>query len=126
MVLGSELLVNKVTGREAGANSIVEREVPWGWARITGKPDEDYRVSGQYLDASSKLVRKFKFADFLEVFAFIAKVALLSEKRKHHPDITFGYNYANVELTTHAAGRRLMPVDYKLALEINHMLGEEK
>lgn len=59
------------------------------------------------------------FNDFTEAWAFANKVALLAEKRKHHPDMTVGYNYVELRLTTHAAGQRLTPADYKLAEEIN-------
>src|SRR5262245_17255181 len=56
-----------------------------------------------------------QFPDFLTSFAFASKVALLAEKRKHHPDMTIGYNYVNLILTTHAANQTLTPADCKLA-----------
>jgi 4a-hydroxytetrahydrobiopterin dehydratase len=59
------------------------------------------------------------FNDFIEAWAFANKVALLAEKRKHHPDMTVGYNYVELRLTTHAAGQRLTPADFKLASDIN-------
>lgn len=81
-----------------------EREAPQGWAKL----------------ADSILVRHLKFADFVEAWAFASKVALLAEKRKHHPDMMVGYNYVSLSLTTHVA-QTLTPADYKLAEDINKL-----
>ena len=61
------------------------------------------------------------FNNFSEAWAFASKVALLAEKRKHHPDMTVGYNYVELKLTTHAAGQLLKPADFRLAAEINEL-----
>ncbi|HEU4821191.1 MAG TPA: 4a-hydroxytetrahydrobiopterin dehydratase [Qipengyuania sp.] len=50
------------------------------------------------------LERKFAFADFSEAFAFMARVALLAEKRDHHPEWFNVYNRVEITLTTHDAG----------------------
>jgi 4a-hydroxytetrahydrobiopterin dehydratase len=64
---------------------------------------------------------KIYFPEFVSAFAFASKVALLAERRKHHPDMTIGYNYVTLVLTTHAAGTTLTPADYKLAQEITQL-----
>ena len=45
--------------------------------------------------------RSFEFADFSEAFAFMARVALIAEKRDHHPEWFNVYNKIEVTLTTH-------------------------
>jgi 4a-hydroxytetrahydrobiopterin dehydratase len=55
-------------------------------------------------DDKLAIVRKFKFADFSEAFAFMARVALIAEKRDHHPEWSNVYNRVEIVLTTHDAG----------------------
>ena len=51
-----------------------------------------------------KLKREFKFSDFIEAFAFMTELAIISEKLNHHPEWSNVYNRLTVELTTHDAG----------------------
>ena len=48
--------------------------------------------------------RTFEFADFSEAWAFMNRVALIAEKRDHHPEWFNVYNKVEVTLTTHDAG----------------------
>ena len=48
--------------------------------------------------------RDFKFADFSEAFAFLTRIAMLSEKMDHHADWSGVYNKVNIRLSTHDAG----------------------
>jgi 4a-hydroxytetrahydrobiopterin dehydratase len=45
--------------------------------------------------------REFVFPDFAAAFGFMAEVALLAEKRNHHPEWSNIYNRVCVTLTTH-------------------------
>lgn len=49
----------------------------------------------------NKLSKNFKFKDFIESFSFITRIAIISEKMNHHPDITISYNSVHIDLTTH-------------------------
>jgi 4a-hydroxytetrahydrobiopterin dehydratase len=99
-----------------GMIDVQENRKSWSWGRKTPDGWELVEVGPQ-----SVINLLLKFQDFLSAFAFASKVALLAEKRKHHPDMTIGFNYVNLSLTTHAAGQTLTPADYKLAEEINKL-----
>ena len=48
--------------------------------------------------------REYRFADFIEAFAFMTRVALVAEKRSHHPEWCNVHHRVSVTLTTHDAG----------------------
>ncbi len=45
--------------------------------------------------------RVFKFANFVEAFAFMTAVAMHCERLDHHPEWSNVYSTVNVRLTTH-------------------------
>lgn len=59
-----------------------------GWSEVEGR------------DA---ITRTFTFKDFNEAFGFMARVALVAEKRDHHPEWSNVYKTVEVTLTTHDA-----------------------
>jgi 4a-hydroxytetrahydrobiopterin dehydratase len=67
------------------------------------------------------ITREFRFADFSEAFAFMARVALYAEKADHHPEWSNVYNRVTVTLTTHDAGG-LSARDVKMARAIDGLL----
>lgn len=48
-----------------------------------------------------KLTKRFKFDNFADSLAFVNKVGEIAEAADHHPDIKFGWGYAEIETTTH-------------------------
>jgi 4a-hydroxytetrahydrobiopterin dehydratase len=62
--------------------------------------------------------RDFKFKNFVNAFAFVTQVALLSEKANHHPEWSNVYNRVSIRLTTHDAGG-LTQKDIALARQID-------
>jgi 4a-hydroxytetrahydrobiopterin dehydratase len=68
------------------------------------------------------LHRELAFADFSEAFGFMTRVALLAEKRNHHPDWSNSWNKVTIDLTTHDAGG-LTDNDVGLAEAINSLVG---
>jgi len=58
----------------------------------------DWEVRGD------RIVRTFKFADFVAAFGFMTKVALVAERMNHHPEWRNVWNTVVVELSTHDAG----------------------
>ena len=67
------------------------------------------------------LNKKFKFKNFLESQNFINKVGEISENEGHHPDILFGWGYAEVKITTHAI-EGLSENDFILAAKIDQII----
>lgn len=65
--------------------------------------------------------RTFEFADFSQAFAFMTRVAMLAEKRDHHPEWFNVYNRVEITLTTHDADG-LSLRDVKMARRIDELL----
>ncbi len=64
--------------------------------------------------------REFRFRDFAQAFGFMAQVALLAERRNHHPEWFNVYNRVRVVLTTHDDGGLTMK-DVELARAMNQV-----
>ncbi len=60
------------------------------------------------------IIKSFVFADFVQAFGFMTKVALVAERIDHHPEWSNVYKTVNVLLTTHDAGGLTMK-DIELA-----------
>ena len=73
-------------------------------------------------DDGLAIVRKLKFADFGEAFAFMTRVAIAADKADHHPEWSNVYNRVEITLTTHDAGG-LSARDVALAGAIEAMVG---
>jgi 4a-hydroxytetrahydrobiopterin dehydratase len=70
---------------------------------LTPEEAEGYRAQApdwSLLDDATRIERRFRFKDFREAFAFVARAAELAEAEGHHPDISFGWGYAVVSLRT--------------------------
>ena len=72
-------------------------------------------------EARDALTRRFMFADFVQAFGFMARVALLAERADHHPEWSNVYNRIDILLTTHDAGG-LSARDVSLAREIDALV----
>ena len=66
------------------------------------------------------LEKDFKFKNFLESQNFVNKVGEISEQEGHHPNISFGWGYAKITITTHAI-EGLSKNDFILAAKINQI-----
>ena len=67
------------------------------------------------------LIKKFTFKNFLESQKFVNVVGKIAEEEGHHPDITFGWGYSEVKITTHAI-KGLSENDFILAAKIDQIL----
>ena len=64
------------------------------------------------------LEKNFKFKNFSESQKFINKVGDIAETEQHHPDITFGWGYAKIQIFTHKI-KGLVESDFILAAKID-------
>ena len=80
-----------------------------GWDIIKGKEEIFF------------LFKKFKFDNFLKSQKFINEVGKISEEEGHHPDISFGWGYAEIKVTTHAI-KGLSENDFILAAKIDKLI----
>ena len=70
------------------------------------------------VDGRDAIARTFSFKDFNEAFGFMTRVALVAEKRDHHPEWRNVYKTVEVTLTTHDAGG-VTTLDIDLATTMN-------
>jgi 4a-hydroxytetrahydrobiopterin dehydratase len=74
----------------------------------------------EWTAASDKLSKKFEFASFAESLSFVNRVGEIAERHDHHPDILFGWGYAEFFITTHDRGG-ITDFDFALAKEIDRI-----
>ena len=72
-------------------------------------------------DKSFYLIKEFTFKNFIESQSFVNKVGDIAEKENHHPDISFGWGYAEIKVTTHAI-KGLSENDFILAAKIDKII----
>ncbi|HEY0462191.1 MAG TPA: 4a-hydroxytetrahydrobiopterin dehydratase [Pyrinomonadaceae bacterium] len=69
---------------------------------------------------SDVLKKRFEFKNFAEALEFVNRVGEVAERFDHHPDITFGWGYAEINLTTHDRGG-ITDFDFAVAKEIEKL-----
>lgn len=77
--------------------------------------DISWKLEGKFI------CREFLFKNFVEAFAFMKKVAIISEKLNHHPNWENVFNKVKIALSTHETNG-LTEKDFELALEIDKIL----
>src|ERR1700732_1745567 len=79
-----------------------------GWSEVPGR---------------EAIAKTFTFKDFNEAFGFMSRVALVAEKRDHHPEWKNVYRTVDVVLATHDAGG-VTALDIDLAKAMNAIAGQ--
>ena len=67
---------------------------------------------------NKNLKKRFEFNNFAESLDFVNRVGAIAEERDHHPDVCFGWGYAEFSITTHDTGG-LTHNDFDLARKID-------
>ena len=71
-------------------------------------------------DKSYFLKKDYKFKNFAESQNFVNEVGKIAETESHHPDIHFGWGYAQIIIFTHAI-KGLAESDFILASKIDQI-----
>ena len=66
------------------------------------------------------LTKYFKFKDFETSLNFVNSVSEIAESEGHHPDISFGWGYANITIFSHEA-KGLTESDFILASKVDQI-----
>ena len=69
-------------------------------------------------DGATRITRRFTFPDFAGAMSFVRRVGDVAESEGHHPDITFGWGYAEVVFYTHKI-KGLHENDFIMAAKVN-------
>jgi len=67
------------------------------------------------------LEKNFTFDNFQKSQNFVNEVGKISEEEGHHPDITFGWGYTKINITTHEI-EGLSENDFILAAKIDQII----
>jgi len=68
------------------------------------------------------LKKRFKFPEFKSALGFVNKVGALAEEIGHHPEITFGWGFAEIQVYTHKING-LHEADFVFAAKTDQLLG---
>ncbi len=76
--------------------------------------EEGWEVQDDFIN------KEYEFENFAEALEFVNRVGAVAEEADHHPDIFFGYGYAEIAITSHDAGG-LTGRDFELAAKIDKL-----
>jgi 4a-hydroxytetrahydrobiopterin dehydratase len=78
------------------------------------------QIPGWEVVEEHHLRRRFRFKNFREALNFVNRVGELAEEQGHHPDVGFGWGYAEVTVYTHKIDG-LTESDFILAAKISEL-----
>mmetsp|Transcript_23048 Transcript_23048/g.39136 ORF Transcript_23048/g.39136 Transcript_23048/m.39136 type:complete len:99 (-) Transcript_23048:5602-5898(-) len=76
----------------------------------------------EMVEGRDAIHKTYVFADFVDAFGWMARVAIWAEKWNHHPEWSNVYKTVEVTLTTHDVGG-LSTLDAKLARKMDGLAG---
>ena len=71
-------------------------------------------------DKNFFIEKEFKFKDYVSSEKFVLEIGKIAENEGHHPDISFGWGYAKIKISTHAI-KGLAESDFILAAKIDQI-----
>ena len=81
-------------------------------------------VSGWEAVGEHHLKKRYEFKDFAGALEFVNRAGQLAEAQGHHPDISFGWGYAEIKIWTHKING-LTESDFILAAKIDELQEKE-
>jgi 4a-hydroxytetrahydrobiopterin dehydratase len=93
-----------------------------GTPPLKGEELDDLRrqTPGWEVVEEHHLRRRFRFKNFRQALDFVNRVGELAEEQGHHPDVGFGWGYAEVTVYTHKIDG-LTESDFILAAKISEL-----
>jgi 4a-hydroxytetrahydrobiopterin dehydratase len=76
------------------------------------------QLKGWAVEREHHLRKTFRFRDFKATLEFVNRVGAIAEQEGHHPDISFGWGKAAIEIWTHKIDG-LTESDFILAAKID-------
>ena len=73
-------------------------------------------------DRKGRLSKVFTFKNYRQGFAFVSEVAMLAEKKNHHPEIILDYGKVTISLISHDV-QKITERDLELANQIDKIYG---
>ena len=110
----NDLISKKCVPCEGGVSAFDLSEIHKYQKKVDGWDVKPNEKNNYFLE------KNFKFKNFLDSQNFVNKVSEISEKENHHPDISFGWGYAKIVVTTHAI-EGLSENDFILAAKIDQI-----
>ena len=91
-----------------------------GVPRLAGDEIKRYagRLRGWDVVEEHHLSKRYEFRNFADALSFVNRVGEVAEREGHHPDLLFGWGYAQVDVYTHAIDG-LSESDFILAAKID-------
>ena len=74
-------------------------------------------------DQQGRLSKVFTFKNYRKSFAFVSQVAMLAEKKNHHPEIILDYGKVTISLISHDF-QKITERDINLAKIIDNIFTE--
>jgi len=74
-------------------------------------------------DNQGRLSKEFNFKNYRQSFAFTSQVAMLSEKKNHHPTIILDYGKVVIKLISHDVNE-VTERDIDLAIQIDKIYNQ--
>ena len=96
-----------------------------GVPRLRGEDIRPFldQLPGWEVVGEHHLTKGYKFPNFRDALRFVNRAGEVAEREGHHPDITFGWGYAQIRIYTHAIDG-LSESDFILAARIDAQKNE--